>query len=270
MASFPDHVCVITGAASGIGRALALHLAQCGCHLALVDLNADGMRDVAQQLRSPQRRVSCHVVDVADHDQMRQLPEDVLQQHGHVDILINNAGVSLAGPFEHYSLADLTWIIDINLWGAIYGCRYFLPIFRQRGYGYVVNIASDFGLVGLPSKTAYCATKFAIRGFSEALRAELHGSGISVTCVYPGAVDTELIRSSRATDPHKRDLEARFVAQRGIPLDHVAQRIVAGVARRQARVLIGSDTYVIDLMTRFFPGLTQRLIGRFHHRLPFL
>jgi short-subunit dehydrogenase len=210
------------------------------------------------------------VIDVADREQMSVLPDGVLNQHGRVDLVINNAGVSLAGPFESYSLADLEWIIGINLWGTIYGCKYFLPFLRQRGTGHLVNIASDFGLVGLPTKTAYCTTKFAIRGFSEALRAELYGSGISLTCVYPGAVDTALIRASRTTDTQKRELEAQFVAQRGIPLEQVAQRIIQGIEHKKARVLIGSDTYVIDIMTRLFPNLTQRLIGRFHHRLPFL
>jgi short-subunit dehydrogenase len=270
MRSFENHVCVITGAASGIGRALAIHLAQSGCHLALVDVQEDRLRELAAQLRTPQRQVSFHITDVGNHDQMHSLPDTVLQQHGRIDILVNNAGVSLAGLFEDYSSADLEWIVNTNLWGTIYGCRYFLPVMRRQGTGYIVNIASDFGLIGLPSKTAYCTTKFAIRGLSEALRAELHGSGISLSCVYPGAVDTALIRSSRGSDIHKRDLEAEFVAQRGIPLDHVAQRIIKGVKRKQARILIGRDTYLIDMMSRFTPNLTQYLIGRFHHLIPFL
>ncbi|MCU0494423.1 MAG: SDR family oxidoreductase, partial [Chloroflexaceae bacterium] len=198
------------------------------------------------------------------------LPDAVMQQHGRVDILVNNAGVSLAGPFEGYSRDDLEWIVGVNLWGVIYGCKYFLPLLRQRGAGSIVNIASDFGLVGLPTKSAYCTTKFAIRGLSESLRAELYGTGIHVMCVYPGAVDTNLIRRSRTTDSRKRTLETQFVARRGIPVDYVARRIIRGIERKQGRVLIGQDTYLIDLMTRLFPNLTQCLIGRFHHRLPFL
>jgi short-subunit dehydrogenase len=270
MQSFDNLVGVITGAASGIGRALATHLAQSGCHLALVDVQKDRLNELADQLRSSQRRISVHVVDVGSDDQMRSMPDAVLQQHGRVDILINNAGVSLAGHFEDYSLSDLEWIINTNLWGTIYGCRYFLPALRQQEAGHIVNIASDFGLIGLPTKTAYCTTKFAIRGLSESLRAELHGSGINVCCVYPGAVDTALIRSSRGSDLHKRDLEAEFVAQRGIPLDHVARRIINGIKHNQARILIGRDTYLIDIMSRLAPNLTQYLIGRFHHLIPFL
>jgi short-subunit dehydrogenase len=270
MQSFDHHVAVITGAASGIGRALAVYLAQSGCHLALVDVQEERLNELATQLRTPQRHISVHIIDVGNHDQMRSLPDVVLDQHGHIDILFNNAGVSLAGRFEDYSITDLEWIINTNLWGTIYGCRYFLPVLRRQDAGYIVNIASDFALIGLPAKSAYCTTKFAIRGLSEALRAELHGSGISVSCVYPGAVDTALIRSSRGLDIHKRDLEVEFVAQRGIPLDHVARRIINGVKHKQARILIGRDTYLIDIMSRLAPNLTQYLIGRFHHLIPFL
>lgn len=270
MGSFHDHVSVITGAASGIGRALAIHLARSGCHLALVDVQGDRLQELADQLNVLGRRITLHVVDVADHDHMRSLPDGVLQQHNRVDIVVNNAGVSLAGPFEQYSQTDLEWILHTNLWGTIYTCRYFLPILRQQNTGYLVNMASDFGLIGMPGKTAYCTTKFAIRGLSEALRAELYGSGIHVSCVYPGPVDTALIRSSRALDMHKRDLEVKFVAQRGISVDHVAQRIIKGIQRKQARILIGRDTYLIDIMSRLAPALTQSLIGRFQHLVPFL
>ena len=270
MASFPDQVSVVTGAASGIGRALAVELARCGCHLALVHVNVDGLRKVEEELSLLGRRVSAHVVDVSNSEQMQNLPAEVLREHDRVDMLINNAGVSLAGPFESFSMADLDWIVNINLWGVIHGCKFFLPLFRQRGAGHIVNIASDFGLFGLPTKTAYCATKFAIRGFSEALRAELYGSGIHLTCVYPGAVDTELIRASRTLESQKRDLEAAFVAQRGTPAEKVAQKIIRGIQKRRARVLIGRETYAIDFMMRFFPNLTQTLVGRFHRRIPFL
>jgi short-subunit dehydrogenase len=270
MASLHDRVAVITGAASGIGQALALELALRGCHLALVDIHEDGLRETAARAAQAGCRVSMHRVDVADRDQMARLPEAVLARHTQVDILVNNAGVALAGPFESCSMADLEWIVGVNLWGTIYGCKVFLPVLRQRGGGAIVNISSDFGMLGLPGKTAYCSTKFAIRGLSEALRAELWGSGITVTCVYPGAVDTGLIRSSRAADPRKREIEAQFVARRGIPLAVVSRQIARGIERGQARVLIGRDTLMIDWLARLFPAWTAALIGRFHKRLPFI
>lgn len=270
MYSIEDRTTIITGAASGIGQALAVHMALRGCHLALVDINEIGLQETVKRAAQSGCRISAHVVDVADSDQMERLPQAVLALHPRIDILVNNAGVSLAGPFESYSLADLEWILRINLLGTIYGCKAFIPYLRQRGEGAVVNVASDFGMVGFPGKTAYCTTKFAIRGLSESLRAELWGSGISVTCVYPGAADTGLIRNSRAVDPRKREIEAQFVARRGIPLDTVARKIVRGIERRQARVLIGTDTLLIDWVARLFPGLTAALIGRFHKRLPFI
>lgn len=270
MYSLKDRVAVITGAASGIGQNLAVHLAQRGCQLALVDINETGLEDTAVQAARSGCRVSTHVVDVAKRDQMERLPEEIMDRHPHIDILVNNAGVSLAGPFESYSIDDLEWILGINVWGTIYGCKFFIPHLRQRGTGAIVNISSDFGMLGLPGKTAYCTTKFAIRGLSEALRAELWGSGITVICVYPGAVDTGLIRNSRAADLHKRDIEAQFVSRRGIPINAVSRQIVMGIERGKARTLIGSDRVVIDWMARLFPGLTATLIGRFHKRLPFL
>lgn len=270
MDTFKDRVAVVTGAAGGIGQAVAERLGQRGCHLALVDINGVGLQETAARATGAGCRVSTHVVDVSNQEQMRLLPEKVMECHQRIDILINNAGVSLAGLFEEYSMDDLEWILRTNLWGTIYGCKFFLPIFRQHGAGVIVNVASDFGMVGLPGKTAYCATKFGIRGFSEALRAELWGTGIKVVCVYPGAVDTGLIRNSRAADPIKRDIEARFVASRGIPIHRVARQIIRGIERGQGRVLIGMDTLAIDWMARWFPGLMAFLIGRFHKRLPFM
>lgn len=265
-----DRVAVVTGAASGIGLAVAEHLAGQGCHLALVDNQDEGLRRAAERLSMIGRRVSAHCVDVSDKVQIQALPMEVLAHHRQAHILVNNAGVSLAGPFETYTLDDLEWIMGVNLWGVVYGCSVFLPYLRQREEGHIVNVSSDFGLLGFPTKSAYCTTKFAIRGFSEALRAELHGSQIGVTCVYPGAVDTELIRSARTRDPAKRDLEARFVADRGMPVNVVARRIVRAIERNQGRVLIGSDTYLIDSLTRLFPGLVNELVARFYQRLPFV
>lgn len=270
MNSLLGHVAVITGAASGIGQAVAVKLAQRGCHLALVDINETGLRETAAQVSQENLRVSIHPVDVSSLEQMQRLPAEVLRCHPYIDILINNAGVALAGPFESCSLDDIDWIIGVNIWGTIYGCKFFLPALRERGEGSIVNISSDFGMVGLPGKTAYCTTKFAIRGLSESLRAELYGTGISVTCVYPGPVDTGIVRNSRAVDLQKRDVEARFLANHGIPLEYVANQVLRGIERRQGRVLIGVDTFIVDWMARWFPGLTAYLIGRFHKVFPFL
>jgi short-subunit dehydrogenase len=266
----PGRVAVITGAASGIGRALALHLARRGCDLALVDIDCTGLGETAAVIEAAGRRASVHEVDVADEKSMRALPEAVLDQHAAIHLLVNNAGVSLAGPFEWASLEDMRWIHYINFWGVVHGCKFFLPALRREAEAQIVNISSDFGLIGFPQKTLYCAGKFAVRGFSESLRAELYGTGVGVTCVYPGAVDTAIVRKGRVQDPAKRDIEAEFVRRRSIKMDTATRKIVRAIERDRARVRIGRDTYAIDLMTRLFPVSTNKLVSRIQRRLPFL
>jgi short-subunit dehydrogenase len=201
---------------------------------------------------------------------MERLPEAVLDSHGGVHLLVNNAGVSLSGPFEACDLDDIDWIIGINFWGVVHGCRFFLPYLRQQQRAHILSVCSGLGLVGFPTKTAYSASKFAVRGFTESLRAELHGSNIGITCVYPGPVDTALIRSARAVDPKKREMEAEFVASRGLSSERVAVRILRAVERDIPRVLIGRDAHALDLVSRLFPVLTNTLVGRFQRRIPFV
>lgn len=270
MRLIPGQVAVVTGAASGIGRALCSKLAARGCDLALVDIYHEGLTEAAAALRGSGRSISMHRTDVSDRAAMDRLPGEVLRHHPGVHLLVNNAGVSLAGPFEDYELEDLDWIVGVNFWGVVHGCKYFLPHLRKESGAHIVNVGSDFGLLGFPTKTGYCATKFAVRGFSESLRAELSGSNVGLTCVYPGAVDTALVRNSRVTDEGKKKLEAHYLAERGRSPDDVARRIVRAVERNAARVLIGRETILIDLATRFFPRFANAMAGRFKGRVPFV
>jgi short-subunit dehydrogenase len=202
---------VITGAGGGIGQAVALALAQRQTSLALVDIDGATLEHTRQLLDPYAVEVSTHALDLADTTRLQTLPAEILAQHGRVDLLVNCAGVSLAAPLAACSADDLEWITSINLLGLMQTCRVFLPALSQPSGGHIVNLSSDFGFMGFPTKSAYCATKFGVRGFSEALRIELAGSGIGVTCVYPGAVDTGFVQKGRAWDAAKQSLEAQFV-----------------------------------------------------------
>jgi NAD(P)-dependent dehydrogenase (short-subunit alcohol dehydrogenase family) len=197
-------VAAVTGAASGIGRALAEVLAQRGCSLALADLDAGGLAETARRVEAAGRRASTHVVDVADWERMVRFADEVVEAHGGVDLVVNNAGVSVTGTLEEQSIEDLRWIVGVNFWGVVHGCKAFLPHLRKRPEGHLVNLSSVLGLIGLPTQTSYCATKFAVRGFSEGLWAELADSRIGVTVVHPGGVRTNIVRASRTADPPPR------------------------------------------------------------------
>lgn len=265
-----DTVAIVTGAASGIGKAVASELAKRGCHLALVDLNRTALHETVLELSHSNQHVTAHTADVSSESQMRDLAARVLQEHGQVHILVNNAGVSVASPFNHLDLQDFRWLMGVNFWGTVFACKFFLPHLAAADSGAIVNILSDFALVGFPTKTCYSASKFAIRGFSEALRAELHGSSVRVTCVYVGPVNTNLIQNSRAWDLTKKQLEADFLEKRGLSTERVARRVVNGIEKGNARLLIGKETYLFDIMARFFPVTTNSLIGLMKAKVPFV
>lgn len=259
----PGMVAVVTGAASGIGRATAERLARRGCALALVDLDAEGLDATAAQCRASGADVSTHRVDVADRSQMEALPAAVVERHGYVDILVNNAGVALDGTIEEHSIDDIRWLVEINLWGVIYGCKYFLPYLRQRPCAHIVNVSSVFGLIGVPRNGAYSATKFAVRGWSESLWTELHGSGIGVTCVHPGGIRTNIIRNARLVDDTTRgNLASEFARVARTSPERAAEKIVAGIERNRLRVRICPETYVLDVLKRLFPTGLQWLLAR--------
>jgi NAD(P)-dependent dehydrogenase (short-subunit alcohol dehydrogenase family) len=262
-------VAVVTGAASGIGRALAIELARRQCGLALFDINSGGLAETAALLPNG-ADASLHEVDVADSTRVSASREDVIARHGGVDVLVNNAGVAAAAPVDALALEDFRWLFGVNFWGAVHCCQAFLPDLRRRPKASIVNVLSGFALAGFPTKAAYCSSKFALRGFSETLRTELAGSGISVTCVYPGAVATDIVRHSRTWSVASRDREDAFLKQHSLPIEMVARRIVRGIEREKPRVLIGATTHVVDLASRMLPGATASLIGAWKDRISFL
>jgi NAD(P)-dependent dehydrogenase (short-subunit alcohol dehydrogenase family) len=259
-------VAVVTGAASGIGRALAEVLARRGCSLALADLDEAGLAETARRVESAGRRASVHVVDVADWEGMRAFADEVVAVHGGVDLVVNNAGVSVTGLLEEQSIEDLRWIVGVNLWGVVHGCKAFLPHLRRRPEGHIVNVSSVFGLIGLPTQSSYCATKFAVRGFSEALWAELADSRIGVTVVHPGGVNTNIVRASRTADPDaKARMVERFERQTVAPAV-VAERIARGVERGALRVRVCRETFAIDWAKRLFPAAVHHLVRAGYRR----
>ncbi len=273
MADFPikGGVAVITGAASGIGAALAADLAAKGCHLALCDRNAEGLARTAAAARLNGVNVSEHVLDVADAAAIAALPDAVLAVHGRVTILVNNAGVALAGTFMEATLEDFAWLMDINFWGPVRLCRAFMFALTQEPTAHIVNISSIFGVVAPPGQTAYCAAKFGVRGFSESLRHELAGTNLSLTVVHPGGVRTEIARSARipqGIDPVEAAKQAEEATQTALvmPPSEAASLIAGAIAKRAPRLLIGRDARMLERIQRLFPVTywrrMQMLMGR--------
>lgn len=265
MRQLEESVAVVTGAATEIGRALAARLAREGARLCLADINKDGLEEVAHGLEGEGVKVSAHVVDVADSRQVEELARAAVERFGRVDLLINNAGVALFGDVEEVSLADIEWLMGVNFWGVVYGVKHFLPVLRRQEKAYVVNMSSVFGIIAPPGQAAYAASKFAVRGFTEALRHELAGTNVQVSTVHPGGIRTGIAASGRLganADPSRREHEsARFERLAVTTPERAAERIVRGVLRGETRILVGHDASQINLIQRLLPVHYWRLLG---------
>lgn len=259
-------VAVLTGAGSGIGRALALALAEKGCHLALVDINAAQLAESASAARALGVRVSEHVLDVADRQAIAELPDQVIGEHGQIDLLINNAGVALGGNFDQLSVENFDWLMAINFDAVVCMTRAFLPLLRQRMAARIVNVSSLFGLIAPGGQTAYSASKFAVRGFSNALRVELSGSSVGVTVVHPGGIATAIATSARGPEggseqDRKAQLERAAKVLR-MPPARAAEIILRGILRDKPRVIVGNDALILSWLERLMPVSYWRLLPR--------
>lgn len=264
VADFLGKVAAVTGAGSGMGQALAIALAHRGCSIAIADVNQLGLQETAARL-SPDAKVSTHEVDVADRKQVEEFAADVAAHHGKVNLVFNNAGVSVTDTAAHMSYEDFEWLMNINFWGVVYGSKAFLPYLEQVDEAQIVNTASIFGVISVPTQSAYNASKFAVRGFTYALREELRDTHIGVSCVQPGGVKTNIVRSSRYTSSDnvantKDEFVQRFEAAARLSPAEAADRILIGVLKNKAQILVGKDAKLLALLERIFPVSYRRIL----------
>jgi len=256
-----ESVIVITGAASGIGRALALRLArEPVAGIAISDVNAEALAETEKLMGDPNLKVTTHRVNVADEAEMRAFAEEVVGLHGRVTHVINNAGVALGGAVGDVSLDDMRWLLNINFWGVVYGTKLFLPYLEKEKSAHIVNFSSLFGIIAPPGQATYAASKFAVRGFTEALRHELEGTNIAVSVVHPGGVKTNIANNAKIgagvtlteKELHERKEKANRNLSRTTPAQ-AAEVIVGGIKKRSPRILIGTDARLLGLIARLFP-----------------
>jgi short-subunit dehydrogenase len=270
MTAISGSAAAVTGAASGIGRALATELAARGCDLALADRDEAGLQQVAAEIaRDGKRKVSTHRLDVAEPSQIQEFATAATSAHPSLNIVINNAGVALLGQFNEIDQAQMDWLFNINFWGTVHGTRAFLPHLARQPAAHIVNLSSIFGIIAPPGQTAYCAAKFAVRGFSESLRHELAmaNSSVRLSVVHPGGVSTNIARNSRTgsgvTDNARRAQSIdRFDAVAKTTPAAAALRIIQGIEKNQPRILIGNDARFMDLLQRFRPATYWAVLAK--------
>ena len=250
-------VAVITGAGSGIGRSLALRLAKRGHDLALCEINSNRLGEVAREARALGARVSEHILDVADAAAVAALPAAVEAEHTRVSAVFNNAGVSAYGEFRQQPVADFEWLFGINFWGVVNMSRAFLPLLLREQKAHLVNVSSVFGFVGIPGQSAYCASKFAVRGFTESLRHELESTGVCVVQVHPGGIKTNIAHDTRhlanVDAATRKVLADGFVQSVRTTADEAADCILDGLDKGLVRIRIGADARFLDRLARLLP-----------------
>lgn len=267
MKNFNNKVAAITGAGSGIGQQLAIMLAQQGCHLSISDVNQQGLEKTAELLKPYPVRVTSKKLDVSDRQAVKAWADETVQNHGAVNMIFNNAGVALGSTVEGASYEELEWIMNINFWGVVYGTKEFLPHIKNSKDGHIINISSLFGLTAQPTQSAYNASKFAVRGFTESLRQELdmQNCGVSALCVHPGGIRTNIAKAAKMNDsirslgiePEKSIKTFNKLLR--TPPEEAARQILDAVQKDKRRLLIGNDAKTLDLMQRILPTGYQKV-----------
>lgn len=266
MKSFENKIAVITGAGSGIGRELALQLSQKGALMAICDVRKDSLRDTRKMIEQQDRKCFSAVVDVSKREEVYRFAEEVMEQYGVVNIVVNNAGVALSNvSAEKLCYEDFEWIMGINFWGTVYGTKAFLPYLLEQNQAHIVNLSSVYGLTAVAKATAYCSSKFAVRGFTEALRQELRATPVAVALVHPGGIRTHIARHSRAAkdgefiaDP--AEAVRKFEQRAQTAASEAARCIINGISHNLPRVVIGKDAKFLDVLGRLRPALYDRFM----------
>ena len=266
MSEIRGKVAVITGAASGIGRATAVALAREGAKVAAADVDRKGLAETARLIEEIGGTVSTYLLDVSSREAVYDFAQEIEVQFGGVDIVINNAGVAQVASITDLTYEDFEWVMNIDFWGMVYGTKAFLPQLTKKGSGHIVNVSSIFGLFAVPTQAAYNSAKFAIRGFTEALRHEMKGSGIKVACVHPGGIKTNILRNARflqsvQTTEREQAVSGFDRLARTTP-DQAAQTIINGIKKDKPRILIGMDARILDWIQRLMPASYGKLLFR--------
>ena len=265
MKNLSNKVIAITGAGSGIGRELAIQLAQKNTILALNDFNAESLAETVALLNLPKDRISQHVFDVGKLESIQNFVNNILDIHGHLDGIINNAGTTL-GKIKVIDMEydEIDWLLKINLWGVIYGTKEALPHLIARPEAFIVNISSIFGIMGVPTQSAYCISKFAVRGFTESLRMEVGKyPNLQIIQVHPGGIDTNIVTNSKIrTETAKDKLKSQFKKGAITSASDAAATIIQGIENKKTRILIGRDAKWIDFIVRLFPATYAKYLAK--------
>lgn len=258
-------VAVITGAGSGIGRALAVALSEEGVDLALADINPQGLEDTNDLLKPSGVKVSLHTLNVSDREAMFTFADTVVSEHGQVNLLFNNAGITIIKSLEQHTNEDWERIVGVNYLAVVYGCKAFIPHLKKHQRGHIINTSSLAGFAGMPDQTSYCSTKAAVRSLSESLWAELYHDNIGVTSIHPGMVKTSIVTASvdGAANKQLAEVSARLVARFGMDPEKAARLIIKAVKKNKIRQRVGIDSVIFDILKRLMPVSFHKVFTKF-------